>query len=139
MSVEMELETRGVACFWCGVEFQDGPDAPALRRRTRDHVVPRCRGGRGGQNVVWACVECNIDKGQSMPAQWAARVSPTFSPERQARIRERCAAIILSLGADLLPPQPVTPNRQHRVKLVLEEYRWASLYQAGLLPPDFRL
>jgi 5-methylcytosine-specific restriction endonuclease McrA len=54
-------------CFYCGcrmvlppkVKYKPGPP----NTRTRDHVMPRCRGG-GNQdkNIVWACRGCNEEK-----------------------------------------------------------------------------
>lgn len=48
-------------CLYCGRVF-----APTLL--TRDHVVPRSRGGEDGwDNVVAACKRCNHHKGSRLP------------------------------------------------------------------------
>ena len=48
-------------CWYCGQLIQRLiPDRDDYR--TRDHVIPRSRGGRGGANVVSACKSCNRSK-----------------------------------------------------------------------------
>lgn len=42
-------------CTYCGIEL-------TRRTVTRDHVVPRCRGGGAGDNLVPACGPCNRAK-----------------------------------------------------------------------------
>lgn len=50
-------------CLYCGNHFQKA----AL---TRDHVIPISRGGRDiWQNVVTACLPCNVRKGCRTPQQ----------------------------------------------------------------------
>lgn len=50
-------------CLYCGGEFQDCD-------LTRDHVLPRSRGGRDvWDNVVAACKRCNHQKGHRLLAQ----------------------------------------------------------------------
>jgi hypothetical protein len=52
-------------CFYCRRPMSltqpfkpwEGP------RATREHLVPRSQGGRGGANVVAACVRCNNRRG----------------------------------------------------------------------------
>lgn len=45
-------------CQYCGGRF-------ATQDLTFDHVIPRCRGGKTNwQNVVTACVDCNLTKGR---------------------------------------------------------------------------
>jgi 5-methylcytosine-specific restriction endonuclease McrA len=40
---------------------------------TRDHVVPRSRGGKNVvANRAWACAGCNQAKGDMMPEEWRA-------------------------------------------------------------------
>lgn len=34
---------------------------------TRDHLIPRSKGGGEGENVVLSCYKCNQDKGDTMP------------------------------------------------------------------------
>lgn len=39
---------------------------------TRDHVVPRAKGGRDGRNIVPACPPCNQEKGSRTVREYAA-------------------------------------------------------------------
>ncbi|HET6602744.1 MAG TPA: HNH endonuclease [Xanthomonadaceae bacterium] len=53
----------GHLCLYCGEEFP-------RHRLTRDHVKPISRGGRDAwENVVSACLSCNIRKGGRTPQQ----------------------------------------------------------------------
>lgn len=50
-------------CLYCGDHFHRGD-------LTRDHVVPLSKGGRDSwENVVTACLACNIRKGSHTPQQ----------------------------------------------------------------------
>ena len=50
-------------CMYCGREFGRG-------QLTRDHVVPLSRGGLDKwQNVVSACIACNVRKGSRTPTE----------------------------------------------------------------------
>jgi 5-methylcytosine-specific restriction endonuclease McrA len=50
-------------CLYCGNHFHRG-------ELTRDHVVPLSKGGRDRwENVVTACLHCNVRKGGRTPAQ----------------------------------------------------------------------
>ena len=50
-------------CLYCGARYARG-------ELTRDHVVPLSRGGRDAwENVVSACLHCNIRKGGRTPQQ----------------------------------------------------------------------
>lgn len=50
-------------CLYCGSHGQRG-------ELTRDHVIPTSRGGRDAwENVVTACVTCNLRKGSRTPHQ----------------------------------------------------------------------
>jgi len=52
-------------CLYCGEQFP-------RHALTRDHVVPLSRGGRDTwQNVVSACLPCNVRKGSRTPQQAA--------------------------------------------------------------------
>lgn len=55
------------SCQYCGDRYP----TPEL---TFDHVVPRSRGGRTNwENVVTACSDCNLEKGNKMPDQCGMR------------------------------------------------------------------
>jgi len=50
-------------CLYCGVSFTRAD-------LTRDHVMPLSRGGRDTwENVVTACLHCNVRKGNRTPSQ----------------------------------------------------------------------
>lgn len=53
----------GFTCQYCGLRI-------SMRTGTRDHVLPRSRGGRDVlSNVVTACHGCNAAKGDRTPAE----------------------------------------------------------------------
>lgn len=37
---------------------------------TRDHAVPKSRGGKGGKDLVICCITCNGIKGNMTPEEW---------------------------------------------------------------------
>lgn len=64
-------------CQYCGKKFP--PSELSV-----DHVVPRSQGGRTSwDNVVCACVKCNVRKGGRTPEQ--ARMQPITPPRRPRR------------------------------------------------------
>ncbi|MBF2097704.1 MAG: HNH endonuclease [Gloeomargaritaceae cyanobacterium C42_A2020_066] len=66
------LHRDGHACQYCGYTGED---------LTLDHVVPRSRGGGDTwENVVTACVRCNIKKGSRTPEE--ARLTLRQRPKR---------------------------------------------------------
>lgn len=52
-------------CYWCGADLADGFHV--------DHVIPLSRGGpHTVHNLVPACPECNLSKGDKMPiTEWS--------------------------------------------------------------------
>jgi len=74
------LFTRdGNRCQYCGKKFRTS-------ELSIDHIVPRSRGGRTvWNNVVCACMKCNVRKGGRTPAEASMHlvrepVQPRFSP-----------------------------------------------------------
>jgi len=60
------------ACQYCG-------GAPGASELTFDHVTPKCLGGRTNwENVVAACSNCNLMKGNQLPKDCG--MLPTRSP-----------------------------------------------------------
>lgn len=55
-------------CFYCGrkVELKSWYFVGDVAA-TRDHFIPRSKGGGEGDNIVLACLECNSIKGDRMP------------------------------------------------------------------------
>ena len=48
---------HGERCFWCD-------DLLTIYTASRDHVIPRSKGGSNKRsNLVWACRDCNVTKG----------------------------------------------------------------------------
>jgi hypothetical protein len=40
---------------------------PRAKPITRDHIIPKSKGGKGGANLTGSCFGCNQDKGDLMP------------------------------------------------------------------------
>jgi 5-methylcytosine-specific restriction endonuclease McrA len=63
------LDRDGASCVWCSRGFSD------LVRPTREHVVPRVKGGPSiPENEVAACARCNRERGHASPVQWLDEV-----------------------------------------------------------------
>jgi 5-methylcytosine-specific restriction endonuclease McrA len=60
------LELGERRCAWCGYDL-DKPNA----RPTRDHVVPKIKGGPTRlENEVASCASCNRQRGHASPSQF---------------------------------------------------------------------
>ena len=72
-------------CQYCGRVFP-------RQELTIDHVVPRSRGGRDcWENVVLACVRCNVRKGQRLPREAGMRlIRPPRKPNWVPHISFQC-------------------------------------------------
>jgi|GEM_PF-6781509 len=57
---------RRLHCYWCKRDLMP-PEARTRVAKTRDHVVPRCKGGR---KTVPCCRQCNQLKGDWQPEYW---------------------------------------------------------------------
>ncbi len=65
MRLRLAVERDGARCVWCGRAFTD------LVRPTRDHLVPRARGGPSWlENEVPACRRCNAERGHRGVVDW---------------------------------------------------------------------
>ena len=68
-------------CCYCG-------DAPPTSELTFDHVVPKSRGGvTVWGNVVTACADCNLAKGDSLPAECGMFPAPPPKEPTNERLR----------------------------------------------------
>ncbi len=73
-------------CQYCGKHF-------SAHQLTLDHVIPRSRGGSTSwENVVAACVRCNLRKGDRTPAEAGMRLirkpqRPQRNPIMQMKLR----------------------------------------------------
>lgn len=57
---------HGGRCKYCGRTTD--MDSTGPNRATRDHVLPRAKGGKQSGNLVLACAGCNEAKADSVPA-----------------------------------------------------------------------
>ena len=63
--LRLAVERDGARCVWCGRPF--APLVPP----TRDHLVPRARGGPSWlENEVPACRRCNAERGHRGVVEW---------------------------------------------------------------------
>ena len=62
----MSSDGKGETCWWCKRVLLAKTSRSALAA-TRDHVIPR---SKGGSRTVWACHACNGLKGDMLPAAW---------------------------------------------------------------------
>lgn len=64
--MERLLELGGRRCAWCGYDLEK-PNA----RPTRDHIVPKIKGGPTRlENEVASCGSCNGKRGHESPSQY---------------------------------------------------------------------
>lgn len=67
-------------CFYCDEGLNN-------KNRTKDHVIPKCLGGKNDGNVVYSCKECNSDKGHLLLEQWLIKVRRTWEvSEKKNRV-----------------------------------------------------
>ena len=66
------LAQQGI-CFHCHEPMLWNPTAPSGRRHkfgwTREHLVPRSKGGGNGENIVLAHKKCNEKRGNTPPTE----------------------------------------------------------------------
>ena len=78
----------GNRCQYCGKKFSTG-------ELSLDHVLPRSRGGAmTWENIVCACVRCNVRKGGRTPAEAGVKliktpVKPRTSPSLSLKLAHR--------------------------------------------------
>jgi 5-methylcytosine-specific restriction endonuclease McrA len=78
-------------CAYCGRRYE----AQAL---SLDHVVPKSQGGKvAWENVVTACVPCNVKKANRTPAQ--AHLQLLWTPRRP----DRLDSVVLTFGRHVPP------------------------------------
>lgn len=64
---ELYEKVNGV-CFHCKMLTELTLERKDLQA-TRDHLIPKSRGGGEGANIVLSCYRCNQDKGSTMPSE----------------------------------------------------------------------
>lgn len=63
--LRLAIERDGARCVWCGRPFA------RLVQPTRDHLVPRAKGGPSWlENEVPACRRCNAERGHRGVVDW---------------------------------------------------------------------
>lgn len=76
----MNLGKDKTTCYYCQRQLKlPDPIRKDPLFRTKDHVVPQSRGGRGNaENIVYCCSQCNTSKGSRSLWQWEGHLSRTF-------------------------------------------------------------
>lgn len=81
-------ERDGDTCVWCGVAFDE------RTRATREHVIPRVKGGPSWlENEVAACRRCNGERGHRGAAEWLQECQQRGWPADEERVRRVLAAL----------------------------------------------
>jgi hypothetical protein len=63
--LRLAIDRDGARCVWCGRAFG------ALVAPTREHLVPRAKGGPSWlENEVPACRRCNAERGHRSVVEW---------------------------------------------------------------------
>lgn len=94
---KIRWNTREDECFYCLSPLHVGA-------RTRDHVIPKSKGGTLEEwNRVWACRECNGEKGNYSVDEWLKMVKGTIHEKQGIRIRqlEKMISIISNASGEL--------------------------------------
>jgi hypothetical protein len=73
------LKYEGKPCPYCGNAMNR-----LDRYATRDHMLPKSKGGKGGANILIVCNQCNHHKGPLSLEQFAAKL--TVKGDRRAAI-----------------------------------------------------
>src|SRR6476660_3870035 len=105
-------------CYHCGCRCHCQtcyPAQPKGSAATRDHLIPRSKGGKGGANLVLSCDSCNRKKadrhvGELPPPKKAktgcrpsARRNPRKPLPTEALAFAMCEAVRQQFGTELVP------------------------------------
>ena len=94
----------GNRCQYCGKRFPGSE-----RNLSLDHVLPRSRGGQATwENIVCACVRCNVRKGGRTPAEAGIRL--IHEPARPRTEAPRSASSSLTASTRAGGPSSTTPT-----------------------------
>lgn len=75
------FQEGALRCAWCSAPL-------TFESASRDHLIPRGRGGRfGGANVVPACEPCNWTRGCQRLSNWVGRAIRAHGPLPQSTQR----------------------------------------------------
>jgi 5-methylcytosine-specific restriction endonuclease McrA len=81
----------GEKCAYCGCKL-------TLRSCTKDHVIPRCKGGKDTlTNVVAACTSCNAKKADKTMSEAGLKLRPGV--ELRALTDDEKLSVLLKTGA----------------------------------------
>lgn len=87
------VERDGDRCVWCGRAFT------ALVRPTRDHLVPRAKGGPSWlENEVPACRRCNGERGHRGAVDWLEECERRGWAPDEAAVARALAALDRAIG-----------------------------------------
>lgn len=85
--LERICEEQNHRCAYCGVRFDDQPGQSTSA--TRDHVIPRSKGGRQDwHNIVAACDRCNKSRRDNDAFAYFTARSQQIAGERRAKARQ---------------------------------------------------
>lgn len=121
-------EKQNGRCYYCErlmLPLDNGEPFHPLRV-TRDHRVPKSKGGKGGPNIVGACYECNHRKGDRfehefrVDAGWLAQ-NPVWLRREVADIRSRARRSEKAVEKWTALQQPASPPK---LKLVPAAPSW---------------
>jgi len=89
----------GDRCFWCGTLVKNGqPGVVRGTDKTREHIVPKCYGGRGTSNLVVACRRCNNARGNDVFWQPHPTVASSYALRALAKLREEARKVFAEAG-----------------------------------------
>ena len=105
------MRRDGPRCVWCGATF-DG----RLCRPTREHLVPRIKGGPSWpENELAACRRCNGERGHVGAAEWLEECERRgWTPDRTAVLAalERLRLAIAERGGQ----RRARPHLDHQLR-----------------------
>ena len=106
-------------CQYCGHRYQP-------QDLTFDHVVPRSFGGRTTwANVVAACLDCNLKKGNRMAKSGGLKPLRPLKPLRQKKPLQALAPVTSMPSAATTTPMPLAKSRASLSRLLLQRSRAA--------------
>lgn len=86
-----EIEKKRNNCFYCNREMD-------YKIRTRDHIIPRSRGGTGlKDNTIYACIYCNRWKRDSDLSTWYSLVDSALRSPPRHYDKEKIKNIMMSI------------------------------------------
>lgn len=114
------LRLGGGACAWCGFDLAR-PNA----RPTRDHIVPRIKGGPTRlENEVASCGSCNRLRGHAAPAAWieACRSERGLQPDT-ALVAAQLASLVGAIDREggMRKVRPYVRREHERVTALAAE------------------